>query len=168
MQSCNYNLDDFTQDVYTFNQIAGNDKQLDKESFKSQMKCLTEEVWELHDEINNWNDPVNLTKEVIDVIYVAIGFLQKLENFGIDVSGALREVAENNLMKFPDRYSEAVKTQNALLDKEVATLISQDENTMLYVVRNLAGKVMKPYDYVKSDVSQFVPIDLKLEGGENE
>lgn len=162
MNYMNYGLEDFQEDIYSFNRVAGNADKVNQQDFIAQMKCLKEEVIELDEEIKDWNDPTNLVKETLDVIYVAIGILQKLDTLGIDTSFAMQEIAENNLEKFPKRLAVALASVVLLEDQGVECKHEFNTDYDCYTIRDSNGKIRKPVTYKNVDIHNCIPVGFKL------
>ncbi len=162
MNYMNYNLEDFQEDIYSFNRVAGNAEKVTQKDFVAQMKCLKEEVQELNDEIQAWNDPANLVKETLDVLYVAVGILQKLDTLGIDTSFAMQEIAENNLEKFPKRLDVAISSVIALEEQGHQVKHEYNAEYDCYTLRDSNGKVRKPLTYHSVDIHNCIPVGFKL------
>ncbi len=145
-----YDLENLRNDTYTFNRIAGNDKKLTYADLKFQTELLQEELNETYDSITIGNDE-EILDGAIDVLVVALGLVQKLERLGFDVSGAMEAVAQNNLSKYPSNEEDAVKSL------EPGWSCTQDQGTSLWVIKDGAGKIRKPWNFKSVDLSQFTP-----------
>lgn len=151
-----YNLDDFANDVDQFNSISGQYIITDKQAIENQIKLVEEETKEVREAFDA-GDYLELTKETIDLLYVSIGLLSKLEVLGVDVGDAMKAVAKNNLSKFPSNEEIANKTLADFTSKGVKCNISYDEDYDVFVIKDENQKVRKPVDYKKADISKFVP-----------
>lgn len=154
-----YGLDDFNFDIDEFNSISGQYSKTDKESIDNQIKLVEEETKEVREAFDT-GDYLELTKETIDLLYVSIGLLSKLEVLGIDVGHAMKEVAKNNLSKFPASEELANKTLADFTSKGIKCNISYDEDYEVFVIKDENQKVRKPLGYKKADISKFVPSSL--------
>jgi hypothetical protein len=154
-------FDKFYESVCKFNNLAGNKNT--HEAFKAQMKCLKEEVQETEDALLR-NDPVKILDGAVDTIYVAMGMLQKLQELGVDVNGALRQVAEDNLTKFPSNMLDAVKTVEFYASQGINTGIESVLEYSRYVIKDENRKVRKPFNFKATELSEYVPRNLREEG----
>lgn len=154
-------LDQFYNSVKTFNNLAGNGNSM--KDFIAQNKCLLEEVGEITEGIDN-NDPTEILDGVIDTIYVALGMLQKLEQLGCDVQGAVAKVCYDNTNKFPIYEEDAQKTVREYNTKNVNASYSYNDKYKRFVVKNEAGKVLKPYYFKPTDLSDYVSEELLNKG----
>ena len=154
-------LEQFYKDVKTFNTLAGNKHSM--QGFIAQQKCLVEECSEIDDGITN-NDVVEILDGVIDVIYVALGHLQKLEELGCDVEGAIKKVCDDNLSKFPISVDDAEKSVRFYNEKDVNVSWEHNKEFNRYVIKDEAKKVRKPWNFVPTNLEQYVPEELKKKG----
>jgi len=150
-------LDQFYNSVKTFNNLAGNGNTM--KDFIAQNKCLLEEVGEVREGIDN-NDPTEILDGIIDTIYVALGMLQKLEQLGCDIQGAIARVCYDNLEKFPIYEEDAQRTIREYNAKNVNASYKYNDRHNRYVVKNEAGKVLKPYYFKPTDLSDYVSEEL--------
>ena len=160
-----YNLMQYDYDVETFHLLVAS-KASTKDQILQQTKMVVEESEELKAEIDMNVSGENILKEACDVLYVALGFMQKLEKAGFDIRGAMKVIADNNLSKFikndEDTQERLNNTVEKYRQKGIDTYVSYDENNDVYCVRHSVNhKVMKPYGYVTADVSEFVPKEHK-------
>ena len=151
----------FYQSVCEFNNLAGNKNSL--EGFKAQMKCLQEEVTETQEAIED-NDITGILDGAVDVIYVAYGILQKLEQLGVDIQGAMQQVATDNTGKFPVDVKVAQSTVLHYNKQNINVSYSLDPKYNKYVIKDENQKVRKPHNFVPTDLSQYVPSYLQKRG----
>ena len=134
-------------DVQKFNEICENLPDVDAESINLQISLCFEEMSEVIEAFEE-GDIVNLAKEVADLQVTVFGLIQKMSAIGIDMNGVINEVCANNLEKFipqgkPLQYNEDYTA-------------SCNQKHKMWILKNAAGKVMKPSTYQKAEVSRFV------------
>lgn len=140
-------------DSETFNDLAGQFDNVTQASIVLQGNLIAEETKEILDGITN-NDVVEILDGCIDVLVTTYGMLQKLQvKYGADVGKAMRKTGANNLTKFPEDELDAIKTVEFYANKDVDTTYLHNPKYGCYVIRNTAGKVMKPYNFVANDLS---------------
>jgi predicted HAD superfamily Cof-like phosphohydrolase len=98
-----YGINNFRDDAEDFNVLSGQFNKTSLQDLKNQVALITEEAQEAQETLEavEQNNITELLDGAVDVMYVTIGLLQKLEQLGVDVNGAMRKVAEDNLAKFP-------------------------------------------------------------------
>lgn len=148
-------------DVCQFNNLAGG--KTTKEAFIAQVKCLVEEVNETVQGVED-NDVVAILDGAVDTIYVALGILQKLEQLGVDISKACNQVCEDNLTKFSHKLEDAQETVRFYNAKNTNVHYTFNEEYSKYVIKDEAGKIRKPFNFVPTDLSKYVPDNLKEKG----
>jgi len=153
-------LDKFADNVFQFNEIAGNNTKVSIQDFKAQQKCLIEEVNEISEGLANSNLE-KVLDGVVDVLYVAIGMLIKLEELGIDTEVALQRIGENNLSKFPeyskeisDKTFEQYKLQGVNLVENLAFTANYPNGIMVFTDDN--SKIRKPYGFSSVTLNDLV------------
>jgi len=153
-------LDKFADNVFQFNEIAGNNTKVSIADFKSQQKCLIEEVNEISEGLNNANLE-EVLDGVVDVLYVAIGMLIKLEELGVDTEVALQRIGENNLSKFPeyskeisDKTFEQYKLQGVTLVENLTFTTNYPNGIMVFKDNN--SKIRKPYGFSSVTLNDLV------------
>jgi len=154
-------LDQFYNSVKTFNNLGGGGVSM--KDFIAQQKCLVEELNEIEEGITN-NDVVEILDGVIDVIFVALGHLQKLEQLGCDVQGAVAKVCYDNLKKFPLKVEDAQKSVIKFNADNINVSYSYNDQYNRYVLKDTNGKIRKPYNFVSTDLSEYVPKELQQKG----
>jgi predicted HAD superfamily Cof-like phosphohydrolase len=163
MNLLDYNLQDFTKDVYEFNNISGQAKKLGVMPCGNQIRLMHEEVEETA-EAFRCNDVVEILDGCVDTLYVTLGLLQKLENLGCDVHGALEAVAENNLSKFPRDAEVAAATVEFYATQGIACEVGYNEIYDRFAIKDENQKVRKPLGYLRCSLDAFVPDALKQKG----
>lgn len=147
--------------IWDFNQISGASQELQKRNLQHQMKLIQEEVKEANADLVV-GDFEGFCKEMADVYVTVIGMMQKLENLGVDTAGVIKETAYNNLTKYPRNLSEAEASKQDYLSKGIEVNHTYNSFDNCYILRDKEGKVRKPTNYVKANVSQYVPEGVKL------
>jgi hypothetical protein len=143
-----YDLENLRNDTYTFNRIAGNDKKLTYADLKFYTELLQEELDETKGGVDLENDE-EILDGAVDVLVVALGLVQKLEQLGFDVSGAMEAVAQNNLSKYPRNKEDAVKSLKPGWSCE------EYQGAQLWVIKDENGKIRKPWNFKSVDLKQF-------------
>jgi len=157
-----YTFDNMYEDVKAFNNLAGGNTS--HAWFKNQKKILDEEVnRELFPAIDN-NDVVQILDGAIDTIYVSLGIIQQLELLGVDVSKACNQVCEDNLAKFSNKLEDAQETVRFYNAKNTNVHYTFNETYSKYVIKDEAGKVKKPFNFIPTDLSKYVPEELQKKG----
>ena len=154
-------LEELYDSVVTFNQLANTSSK--KKDIINQLKLIKEEVNELEEAITN-NDAVKTLDGVIDILYVTLGELYKLESLGIDVEGAIQQVCDDNATKFPSSEQEAKDTVLYYENQGVKALYNFNKVYGRYVIKDSNQKVRKPINFIPTDLSDYVPDKLKKEG----
>ena len=144
------------EQVKMSNEIAGNFNLVTQESLVAQAKVVEEEGKELLEAALDGN-PNEILKECVDVLVTIHGFVAMLEEQGYNVMDAWRDVNTNNLSKFPTSEKVAYDSVIALSDEGVFCNVEENSQYQVYVIKNEAGKVMKPIGYKKANVSFFTP-----------
>lgn len=132
-------------------------------NLEAQVRVVREEGRELYNAVTQNEGPEQVLKETIDVLVTAFGALQALIEQGYDVFGAWEAVNENNMSKFPDEAADAIYTAEAYAASGIATTVSQDPVSSLFVIRNNAGKALKPHGYIPVDLKAYLPMDSQGE-----
>ena len=149
------------ENVKLFNNLAGDN--LTKQGFINQQKVLLEEVKEIDEGISN-NDIVEILDGVVDTLYVALGQLYKLEQLGCNIEGAIKRVGEDNTSKFPSDEETAVKTVMYYNNQNVNAKWEYNEKYQRYVIKDENQKIRKPYNFIPTDLTQYVPENLQRKG----
>lgn len=151
-----YWLEASYNDVFVFNDLAGNTNKLSLTDIKNQTRLILEEAQEIMDGVNN-NDPVEVLDGVSDLYVVLNGLTSKLVSLGFDVSTALKQTNENNLSKFPSSEVIAKDTVAMYKAQNVETTYSINHSHGRYVIKDANGKVRKPIGFVSNDLSNCLP-----------
>lgn len=152
----------FIQDVYAFNELSGQASKLDKSAIYNQLKLIAEETDELHEAVET-NNAVEALDACIDIMYVLAGMMQKLEAMGMDVVGAMQQVANDNLTKFPGSKEVAELTQDMYNKQGIETTVTYSDKFNRWVIKDTNAKVRKPIGFTSTDLTKYVP--KKLQGG---
>lgn len=155
-----YGIQNFKQDAEDFNVLSGQFNKTTKQDLINQVKLITEEASETKAAMEV-NDITELLDGAVDVMYVTIGLLQKLEQLGVDVNGAMRKVAEDNLAKFPSSRLLAESTVEMYKTQGIETEMQYNEDFGRYVIKDTNDKVRKPAGFVSTYLGAFVPRKLK-------
>ena len=156
-----YCISDLTCDTNEFNSIAGNDTKLTKEDYKAQYKVLFEEVKEIEEALDTDNI-VELVDGVIDTLVVALGFVQKLEKQGVNMSKAMELIAENNLSKYTMNAYYADLSVADYKSKGIEVVSEFNKEYCVYVLRDTNGKVRKPINFKSVSIEDCIPEGVKL------
>ena len=161
MKLIDYCISDLVCDTNEFNSIAGNDTKLTKQDYEAQYKVLFEEVHEIEEALDTDNI-VELVDGVIDVLVVISGFVQKLENQGINMSKAMELIAENNLSKYTMNAYVADMSVADYKSKGIEVVSEFNKEYCVYVLRDTNGKIRKPINFKSVDISDCIPEGVKL------
>jgi len=162
-----YSFNDFKQDCHAFNEIAGKDAQASLKQMLQQLTLIEEEVQEIKEGLHE-NNVLETLDGVVDVLVVTLGMLQKLEALGVDTTKALKDTAENNLTKYPADIATAVASQKYLAKQGVEATVEYNPKYDLYVLKDKNQKVRKPWDFQSNDLTECIPLQLMLDGFEDE
>lgn len=155
-------METFYSDVKRFNNLAGK-KNFNISSIVNQYKLIEEEVCEIKAGIEN-NDIVEILDGVVDTLFVCLGMLQQLEDAGCDVQGAIKQVCTDNTSKFPSDEETAVKTVMYYNNQNVNAKWEYNEKYQRYVIKDENQKIRKPYNFIPTDLTQYVPENLQRKG----
>ena len=156
-----YTIQDFQIDQDAFNEISGQAFKTTKQDIENQLKLIYEEVGETRDAIRD-NDVVGTLDGLVDTLYVTLGALQKLSNLGVDVNGALRQVAEDNLSKFTDEEDIANNSMQDYFEKGTKVRTEYNAKYRVFAIKDENDKVRKPLDFVSTELSKYVPEGLEF------
>lgn len=159
-----YNISDFQDDCYAFNEIAGKDKLCTLKDVEFQYNLILEETKEIKEKGIDHNNAKEVVDGVVDVLVTALGLVQKLEHLGVDMNKAMRDTAYNNLTKYPARELTAIQTAQMYEEDGVQVTVEYNSEYELFVIKNLKDKVMKPVGFESNDLSNCIPEDLLLNG----
>lgn len=154
-----YTIQDFQIDQDAFNEISGQAFKTTKQDIENQLKLIYEEVGETRDAIRD-NNVVGILDGLVDTLYVTLGALQKLSNLGVNVNGAMRQVAEENLKKFVDEEMIANNSMDSYFEKGIKVRTEYNSKYRVFVIKDESDKVRKPLDFVSTDLSNYVPNGL--------
>lgn len=140
------------QQVKKFNEIAGT---LDNPTLETVdlynslgFEELSESIAALEE-----NNPIEILDGALDEFYIICGKLQILEKLGYDVEEGLKRVCDNNLTKFPP-----VEKADSIWPEEYKKFYNDKHNVI--VLKNQAGKIMKPPGFKSVDISDCVPKEV--------
>lgn len=156
-----YTVLNLQQDADKFNDISGSAQKINKDGIKNQVLLMEEEVKETFNDLEA-NNIVGVLDGCIDTLYVTLGLLQKLKNLGVDTDGAMKQVAEDNLSKFPSSLLEAVDSIIYYQDQGTHVNVEQNKEHRVYVLKDQNDKVRKPKGFVGTDLSRYVPAGVEL------
>ena len=156
-----YTVLNLQQDADKFNDISGSAQKVSKDDIKNQIALMEEEVKETFDDFEA-KDLVGVLDGCIDTIYVTLGLLQKLKNLGVDTDGAMKQVAEDNLSKFPSSLQEAIDSIISYQNQGDNVSMKQNKEHRVYVLKDQNDKVRKPKGFVGTDLSKYVPFGVEL------
>jgi hypothetical protein len=159
-----YNISDFQDDCYAFNEIAGKDKLCTLKDIEFQYNLILEETKEIKEKGIDKNNAKEVTDGVVDVLVTALGLVQKLEHLGVDMNKAMRDTAYNNLTKYPSDEYIAIQTAQMYEQDGVQVTVEYNSEYELFVIKNMKDKVMKPVGFESNDLSNCIPEDLLLNG----
>ena len=161
-----YNFEMFANECYLFNQIAGKDKDCTWVDLRNQFNLIDEEVDEISQGLLNSNI-TEVVDGVIDTLVVTLGMVQKLQNLGIDMTKAMKLIAENNLEKFPRVAETAEETVEYYKNKGTDIYSTYLPEFKRYVIKDRNQKVRKPVGFESVDLTEcFKDFDQqRLEGG---
>lgn len=155
-----YSIFNFKKDADLFNEVSGQAAKCSENDLLNQFVLIVEEVGEILEGFDNAN-PVEVLDGVIDTLYVTLGLLQKLQNLGMDTDGALERVAEDNLSKFVGCEILLEESLDMYKKQGKKVLASYNEEHEVWVLKNTTDKVCKPSNFVSTDLSSFVPKELR-------
>lgn len=140
--------------VEKFNEIAGSLHEVDSSKIDLQLSLIFEEFSETIEAFEK-QDNIKLVDGAADLFVTVSGLLQQLSVAGFDVDKAVDKVCGNNLDKFP-------KVNTALrFDGEFTSTLN--EKHQVYVIKDKAGKIRKPADFIPVDLSDCVSHNFKWE-----
>ena len=161
MKLIDYCISDLTCDTNEFNSIACNDTKLTKEDYKAQYKVLFEEVKEIEEALDT-NDIVKLVDGVVDTVVSVLGFVQRLEKQGVNMSKAMELIAENNLSKYTMNAYYADLSVADYKSKGIEVVSEFNKEYCVYVLRDTNGKVRKPINFKSVSIEDCIPEGVKL------
>lgn len=160
-------LNKFYESVKAFNNIAGNND-VSIKGFRVQQKVVHEEVIKEVNDALRENDVVKLLDGIVDGLYVVFGQLHKLQQLGCDIEGAIKQVCNDNLTKFPINEEDAQKSILHYNRENTNVSYSYNPEYDCYVIKDGNQKIRKPHNFVSTDLTQYVPEELRKKGLDNE
>lgn len=144
--------------AYTFNQISGQGDDSSKEGIENQIKLIEEETKELREGFEA-GSTVEILDACIDILYVTYGLILKLE-ITCDIDAAMKQVHDDNFKKFfnGSEYQLAEETKDWHCSKGKKARVSKSSYGV-YAVLDENNKVLKPIDFVSTDLTKFVMED---------
>ena len=141
--------------AYTFNEISGQANDISKTGIENQIKLIEEETKELREGFEA-NSTVEILDACIDILYVTYGLLQKLES-KCNIDAAMKQVHTDNFKKFfgGGEYQLAEETKKYQCSKGKNARVSKSSHGV-YAVLDENNKVLKPIDFVSTDLTEFV------------
>lgn len=159
-----YDISDFQDDCYAFNEIAGKHEQCSLKDIEFQYNLILEETKEIKEKGIDKNNAKEVVDGVVDVMVTALGLMQKLEHLGVDMNKAMRDTAYNNLTKYPSDERIAIETAVKYEQEGVQVTVEYKSDFELFVIKNMKDKIMKPVGFESNDLSNCIPEDLLLNG----
>lgn len=156
-------LNEFYESVKLFNNLAGNND-VSIKGFKNQIKLIYEEAIREGEEALKDNSVVKMLDSTVDALYVVFGNLQKLEMMGCDIEGAIKQVCEDNIGKFPFKEEDAQKSVLHYNAQNINVSYTYSPEYSRYVIKDSNQKVRKPVGFIATDLTQYVPEKLIKEG----
>lgn len=129
------------------------------EQLKAQTEYLSEEVDELRDAGHDvdWTEIVDA---YADIKFVAAYLETLLKAVGVDTNGAFNDVVTNNMAKFTTS-AELVELWYNEATEDVYIAETFYEGVTYFCIRNKeTGKVVKPKDFEKVNLSRNIPKEL--------
>lgn len=166
-QTTNYPSDYAYNDIFTFNQAAGNLRESNTpEDFtmrvRRQLDLIKEELNETYTATEGEPDYTEMLDGCCDLLVVVTGLQQILEANGFDLQGAMKETNENNLSKFCRTPPEVYDTFDHYEKRGIQCVAVHDDISGYVVVKNKqTGKVLKRVGFKSNDLSSFVSDKFK-------
>lgn len=162
--SLNNSITVVQEGAFVFNNIAGNlDRECTKELLLNQIKLIEEEVQEIREAIEQKED-VELLDGILDTQTVLYGLMQIVHKAkpSMKFLEASEALVYNNLSKFPDANDpEIIQIIRDTTEKyrkqyiEIDLHVNQQYNKVVFKNKE-TGKVLKPSNYSKLDLKQYV------------
>ena len=159
-----YDISDFKEDCYAFNEIAGKDKLGTLKDIEFQYNLILEETKEIKEKGIDHNNAKEVVDGVVDVLVTALGLAQKLEYLGVDMNKAMRDTAYNNLTKYPSDERTAIETAVKYEEDGIQVKVEYNSDYELFVIKNMKDKIMKPNGFESNDLSDCIPEYLLQNG----
>ena len=160
-----YDFNDFQDDVYGFNEVAEKHEQASFKDLKKQLDLIKEELKEM-DQGLQANDPEEVLDGVIDVLVTTLGFAQKLQSLGMDITKAMEITAKNNWSKFPVSEAIAIETAEMYDRQGIDVEVKYSSDYDLFIIKDENDKIRKPSNFVSNDLKSCVPEELMKKGFE--
>lgn len=160
----NYDINDFQDDCYAFNEIAGKNNLTSLKDIEFQYNLILEETKEIKEKGIDNNNAKEVVDGVVDVMVTALGLMQKLEALGVDMNKAMRDTAYNNLTKYTSDERTAIETAVKYEQEGKQVTVDYKAEYELFVIKDMKDKVMKPIGFESNDLSNCIPEDLLLNG----
>jgi len=154
-----YSLSTFKRNADKFNTISGSAQKTTPSDIYNQIQLMKEEYLETILAFDH-SDMTGVLDGCVDVLYVTLGLLQKLQNAGVDTEGAMKQVAQDNLKKFPKRVKEVTDSLRHYKDQDLELTVDKNFEYNVYVLKDQNDKVRKPLGFVGTDLSKYVPENL--------
>jgi len=154
-----YSISTFKRSADKFNTISGSAQKTSAVDIMNQIKLMQEETEETT-EAYKLGDMTGVLDGCVDVLYVTLGLLQKLQNAGVDTEGAMKQVAEDNLKKFPKNIVDVLASVEKYQIDGVDISLEKNTEYNVYVLKDQNDKVRKPNRFVGTDLSKYVPTEL--------
>lgn len=161
-----YDMEEFYSEVALFNALKGwtSDKEYSYETvnkmLKGQLDRIKEELDEAYEALENKDESETL-KESVDILVTSMGLVQILELIGTDIMRACFDVSRNNLNKYTEVEEEALSIVEYYKGKgeDCSVFVAGSDGTgSIYGVRrNSDGKLMKPKDHPRLEMSGYLP-----------
>ena len=160
-------LNKFYESVKQFNNLAGNND-VSIKGFKNQLKLIYEEAIHEGEEALKDKSVVKMLDSTVDALYVVFGNLQKLEMMGCNIEGAIKQVCDDNIGKFPSNEEDAQKSVLHYNNQNINVSYTYNPEYNRYVIKDSNQKVKKPWNFTPTDLTQYVPEELRKKGLDNE
>lgn len=160
----NYDINDFQDDCYAFNEIAGKNNLTSLKDIEFQYNLILEETKEIKEKGIDNNNAKEVVDGVVDVMVTALGLMQKLEALGVDMNKAMRDTAYNNLTKYTSDERTAIETAVKYEQEGKQVTVDYKAEYELFVIKDMKDKVMKPIGFESNDLSNCIPEDLLMNG----
>ena len=147
---------EFQQKQDLFNILAGKSESYSYEDLFNQYLLIVEEGCNEGKEAFEQDNAVMLLDSFVDALFVVLGGLQKLKNAGFDVDGAMLQVANDNMSKFPMNKDIMLRTVEKYEEQGITVKVKKDQD--YYIIQNKeTGKILKPVNFKSTDLSKYCP-----------
>jgi hypothetical protein len=152
----NSSIAEFQAKQDLFNELAGKADKYSYDDLFNQYLLIVEEGYHEGKEAFEQDNAVKLLDSFVDTLFVVLGALQKMKNAGFDVEGAMQQVADDNLSKFPIDTFEMLSTVEKYNNEGIQVSVRRIGE--FYVIQNKAtGKILKPIGFKQTDLSKYCP-----------